>query len=210
MDSSEVGSCNGKIKLNFDMKKTFGIVGAVVAMMVAVGCQAPQNNATCVASNDSVSLSVAFVNTDSLIINYEYAKKKNEELVSQEESMRAELNQKGRVFQQEVVEFQRKVQNNGFLSMERAQSEQERLAKKEQELAELQQKLAEDLMRQQQSVNMELRDTLVNFLEEWGKDKYRLILSNTMGDNVLYSAPGVDITKEVVEALNSRYNAKKD
>lgn len=188
------------------MKKTFGIVSAFVAMMVAVGCQAPQQNeAVASINNSSVELSVAYINTDSLILNYDYAKKKSEELLSKEESSRAELNQKGRVFQQEVAEFQRKVQNNGFLSMERAQKEQDRLAKKEQELAELQQKLSEDLMRQQQTVNMELRDTLINFLQSWAKDKYKLVLSNNMGDNVLYSAPGVDVTNEVIEMLNARY-----
>ena len=188
------------------MKKTFGIVSAFVAMMVAVGCQAPQQNeAVASTNNSSVELSVAYINTDSLILNYDYAKKKSEELLSKEESSRAELNQKGRVFQQEVAEFQRKVQNNGFLSMERAQKEQDRLAKKEQELAELQQKLSEDLMRQQQTVNMELRDTLINFLQSWAKDKYKLVLSNNMGDNVLYSAPGVDVTNEVIEMLNARY-----
>lgn len=188
------------------MKKTFGIVSAFVAMMVAVGCQAPQQNeAVASTNNSSVELSVAYINTDSLILNYDYAKKKSEELLSKEESSRAELNQKGRVFQQEVAEFQRKVQNNGFLSMERAQKEQDRLAKKEQELAELQQKLSEDLMRQQQTVNMELRDTLINFLQSWAKDKYKLVLSNNMGDNVLYSAPGVDVTNEVIDMLNVRY-----
>lgn len=188
------------------MKKTFGIVSAFVAMMVAVGCQAPQQSeAVASTNNSSVELSVAYINTDSLILNYDYAKKKSEELLSKEESSRAELNQKGRVFQQEVAEFQRKVQNNGFLSMERAQKEQDRLAKKEQELAELQQKLSEDLMRQQQTVNMELRDTLINFLQSWAKDKYKLVLSNNMGDNVLYSAPGVDVTNEVIDMLNARY-----
>lgn len=192
------------------MKKTLLMVSAAVAMMVAVGCQAPQQNVAVASTNgESVELSVAYINTDSLILNYDYAKKISEELLSKEESSRAELNQKGRVFQQEVAEFQRKVQNNGFLSMDRAQKEQERLAKKEQELAELQQKLSEDLMRQQQTFNMELRDTLTMFLESWAKDKYKLILSNNMGDNVLYSAPGVDVTNEVVEILNARYSAAK-
>jgi outer membrane protein len=192
------------------MKKTLLMVSAAVAMMVAVGCQAPQQNVAVASTNgESVELSVAYINTDSLILNYDYAKKKSEELLSKEESSRAELNQKGRVFQQEVAEFQRKVQNNGFLSVDRAQKEQERLAKKEQELAELQQKLSEDLMRQQQTFNMELRDTLTMFLESWAKDKYKLILSNNMGDNVLYSAPGVDVTNEVVEILNARYSAAK-
>lgn len=192
------------------MKRRITFVSALVAMMVAVGCQAPQNNNTvAVQASASSEMPIAYINTDSLLLNYEYAKKISEELLSQEESSRAELNQKGRVFQQEVADFQRKVQNNGFLSMDRAQKEQDRLAKQEQQLLERQQQLNEELLRKQQSFNMELRDTLIGFLDEWAKDKYKLVLANQMYDNVLYSAPGVDVTKEVIDALNARYNAKK-
>jgi outer membrane protein len=192
------------------MNRRITFVSALVAMMVAVGCQAPQNNNT-VAEQASASseMPIAYINTDSLLLNYEYAKKISEELLSQEESSRAELNQKGRVFQQEVADFQRKVQNNGFLSMDRAQKEQDRLAKQEQQLLERQQQLNEELLRKQQSFNMELRDTLIGFLDEWAKDKYKLVLANQMYDNVLYSAPGIDVTQEVIDALNARYNAKK-
>ena len=130
------------------MKRRITFVSALVAMMVAVGCQAPQNNNTvAVQASASSEMPIAYINTDSLLLNYEYAKKISEELLSQEESSRAELNQKGRVFQQEVADFQRKVQNTGFLSMDRAQKEQDRLAKQEQQLLERQQQLNEELLR---------------------------------------------------------------
>jgi len=34
-----------------------------------------------------------------------------------------------------------------------------------------------------------------------------LVLSNTMGDNLLYGAPDLDITQEVVDSLNKRFEA---
>src|SRR5690554_7833634 len=64
---------------------------------------------------------IVFINTDSLIIKYEYARQLSEELIRKEESSRTDFNERARVFQQDMVEFQRKVQNNGFLSLERAQ-----------------------------------------------------------------------------------------
>lgn len=172
-------------------------------------CQQPQqSNASANAScGDSACLGIAYVNTDSLINNYDYAVKMNETLNSKAESARADFNQKAKVFQQDLNEFQRKVQNNGFLSMDRAQKEQARLQKQEQDLQDLNQRLSAELMQEQGRLSAELHDTIVNYLKEFGEGRYSLILSNTMGDNVLYSAPGVDVTAEVLEALNARYNA---
>ncbi|MCT4587966.1 MAG: OmpH family outer membrane protein [Carboxylicivirga sp.] len=153
---------------------------------------------------------VAYINTDSLLLNYTFAKEANEQLMSKEEASRADFNEKANVFRQDAVEFQRKVQNNGFLSMERAQKEQQRLAQKEQELQQLNQQLTNELMAEQDKLNRQLRDTLMNYLDEYAKiNPFKIILSNTLGDNVLYAAPGVDITNEIVEALNARHEAAK-
>ncbi len=153
---------------------------------------------------------VAYINTDSLLLHYTFAKEVNEQLMSKEEASRADFNEKAKVFRQDAVEFQRKVQNNGFLSMERAQKEQQRLAKAEQDLAQLNQTLSNELMREQEKLNLQLRDTLMNYLEQYATKKpYKVILSNTLGDNVLYGAEGVDITNEIVEVLNARHAASK-
>ncbi len=153
---------------------------------------------------------IAYINTDSLLLNYSFAKEVNEQLIAKEEASRADFNEKAKVFQEDAVEFQRKVQNNAFLSMERAQKEQQRLAKAEQELQLLEQKLVRELQTEQNKLNAQLRDTLMNYLDVYTQKKaYKVILSNTLGDNVLYGAEGVDITHEILEALNARHAAAK-
>jgi len=153
---------------------------------------------------------VAYINTDSLLLNYTFAKEVNEQLMGKEEASRADFNEKANVFQQDAMAFQRKVQNNGFLSMERAQKEQDRLAKAERDLQELNQQLTNELMGEQNKLNRQLRDTLVNYLDVFAKENpYKVILSNTLGDNVLYGADGVDITNKIVKGLNARHAAAK-
>ena len=50
-------------------------------------------------------------------------------------------------------------------------------------------------MKLQDQTNRTLRDSIVNYMEEYGKTKpYKLILSNMAGDNVLYSVEGTNIT----------------
>jgi outer membrane protein len=196
-----------------NMKKLSLIVNAVLIIAVAIlfilvlSGRSNNSDAENTGSEDSsADKGIVYINADSLIIKYEFAQTLSEQLIGKEEASRTELNEKGKVLQQEMMEFQRKVQNNGFLSLDRAQSEERRLREKEGELQELNNRLSNDLMVHQGKVNQQLRDTITTFLAEYCKTKpYQLVLSNTMGDNVLHAVPSLDITNDVVELLNKRY-----
>ncbi len=155
------------------------------------------------------NLPVAYLNVDSLLANYTFAIDASEQLMTKQEDARLKMNTKLRTFQNEVADFQHKLQNNAFLSRERAEKEQQRLAKKEQELQELEAKLTQDIMLENQKLNMQLADSLTNFLNVYNADgRYHLILSNNAKDNVLWAAEMYDITDEVVAGLNARYQTK--
>ena len=151
-------------------------------------------------------LPIAYVNVDSLLLNYNYSKDLNEIIIKKQENSRASVNQKLRSLQTEMQDFQRKVENNAFLTRGRAEQEQARLMKKQQELQDFDNRLAQELVSEQQRLNEQLRDTLVSQLRVYNKDKgYQVILSNTMGDNILLAGDAYDITKEVIEYLNKNY-----
>ena len=151
-------------------------------------------------------LPIAYVNVDSLLLNYNYSKDLNEIIIKKQENSRASVNQKLRSLQTEMQDFQGKVENNAFLTRERAEQEQARLMKKQQELQDFDNRLAQELVSEQQRLNEQLRDTLVSQLRVYNKDKgYQVILSNTMGDNILLAGDAYDITKEVIEYLNKNY-----
>ena len=91
------------------------------------------------------------------------------------------------------------------MSRERAEKEQQRLAKKEQELQELEAKLTQDIMMENQKLNLQLADSLNNFLKEFNADgRFHIILSNSAKDNVLMANEQYDITEEVINGLNAR------
>lgn len=155
-------------------------------------------------------LPIAYVNVDSLLTQYQLAKDLNETLLRKQENSRASLTEKGRVLQSEMADFQRKVENNAFLSRERAESEQQRLLSKQQELQQLDQRLSSALMAEQQKMNERLRDSVNSFLKEYNKAKgFHMILSNTAYDNVLFAQDAYNITEEVIDLLNKRYQASK-
>ena len=157
-------------------------------------------------NDSSVTLPVAYVNVDSLLMNYNFAKDLNEALMRTEESSRASLTQKERQLNAAAQEFQRKLQNNAFLSQERAEQEQQRILKMQQEYQQMAERLGQEFALEQQKLNMELSDTVKVRLVEFNKDKgYKIIYSNTRSDNILFADDKYDITKEVTEFLNKKY-----
>ncbi len=185
------------------------LVAAVAALFVIFfSKKAPAATETLVTGTSEV-MPVAYLNVDSLLANYTFAQEASEKLMSKQEDARVKMNTKLRTFQNEVADFQRKLENNAFLSRERAEKEQQRLEKKEQELQELEAKLTQDIMIENQKLNQQLADSLNNFLKEFNADgRYHVILSNTAKDNVLMANEQYDITNDVVNGLNARYQKK--
>lgn len=162
------------------------------------------------AGSDSTSLSaqlpIAYINVDSLLLNYNYSKDLNEVLIRKRENAQATLTEKARKLDGEMKEFQRKRENNAFLSEQSFKSQQQALLKKQQDLQQLEESLTQQLGKEQQKMNEQLRDSIYKFLQEYNKDhKYQMILSNTMNDNIMVADNAYNITNEVVELLNSKY-----
>ncbi len=151
---------------------------------------------------------IAVVNVDSILSQYTFAKESNEKLIKKQEDSRVNINTKARQLQNEMVDFQRKLENNAFLSRERAEQESRRLQQKEADLQQLDRQLSQELVTEQQKLSTQLRDSINAAIKALNKDnKYHLVLStNSLNDNILYSAPEYDITDDVIEYLNTNYS----
>ena len=181
------------------------LVAAVAALFVIVLGGKKECDAPVKALEQSEVMPIAYLNVDSLLVNYVFAQDASERLMKKQEDARLKLNTKARTLQNEMADFQRKLENNAFLSRERAEKEQQRLLTKQQELQELEAKLTEDIMLENQKLNMQLADTLTNFLKEFNADgRFHVILSNSAKDNVLMAAEQYDITTQVIDGLNAR------
>lgn len=171
------------------------------------GKSAPSNSEIATLINDSsITLPIAYVNIDSLLINYNFAKDLNEALMRTEENSRASLNQKERQLNSAAQEFQRKLQNNAFLSQERAEQEQQRIMRMQQEYQELAERLAHEFAIEQEKLNIEMEDTIKAQLKNYNSERnFQLILSNRGTSNILLGNVKYDITKEVTDFLNKKY-----
>lgn len=159
----------------------------------------------------ALRMPVAYVNVDSLLLNYAYSKDLNEVLLRKRENAQATLTQKARQLETEMGEFQRKHENNAFLSEQSFKSQQQRLLKKQQDLQALEENLSQQLMEDQQVLNEQLRDSIYTFLKKYNLNKkYHIIISNTMNDNIMLADPSYDITNEIVGLLNKNYVPRED
>lgn len=189
------------------------LVAVVILFILHFNCQTEYcstNNVTM--HGDSAKTErfrVAYIQVDSLLTNYLFAKQANESLLKKSESSRAQLQRRMQEWQKEAAEFQNKLQNNAFLSRDRAEAENNRLLKKRQELEQLDERLTKELLQEQQKLNEQLKDTVNIFLAEYNKThNYKIILANTVNDNVLFAEKECDITKDVVDQLNARFGKK--
>ncbi len=151
------------------------------------------------------TMKIAYVDIDTLLTKYDFWNDLNEMMMRKQENAQATLNERGKAFEAEAKEFQRKLENNAF-TRERAEQEQARLLKKQQELQALQNRLDNEIQQEAQKNGLQLRDSINSFLKIYNKDKgYSLIISNTSFDNLLYADKSLNITQEIVDGLNKRY-----
>ena len=149
---------------------------------------------------------IVYIKTDTLLNNYQLAVELNEAFLKKQEDRRTELNIKAKAIDQEGTEFQRKLQNNGFISEARAIEARDQLLVKQENFRRLQQEMMDKASREQSELNKQLFDEITNFLKEYNKEKgFSIVLSTQLGGNVLYAEDGFDITKEIVDRLNANY-----
>lgn len=189
--------------------KTFSALAICVPVLLLTSCD--KNNANTTTTNgsatvlfsDSVKLPIACVNVDSVLINYDYAQDVNARLTKKMEDVRLSINQKTKKLEKDMKDFQMKVDNNSFLSQDRAQQEYNRIQKQQVDLEQSAQQMQNDWMMDQQKENMQISDSINLAIELLNADgKYEFVYSKNA---LLFSKPHYDITKEVSDLLNSRY-----
>lgn len=156
----------------------------------------------------TTNMKIAFVEIDTLMVQYTFWNDLNEMMLKREENIRATLTQKGRDLEKDMQEFQRKIETSAFSSRERAEQEHARILKKQQDIQDLQTRLTNELTAENMKNSLQLRDSINSFLKEYNKEKgYSMIISNTGFDNLLYADSAFNITKEIVKGLNARYSS---
>lgn len=192
------------------MKKYLMMAAAAIALLASCNNESPkmdEKNTDKAEIADKGGLKIAYVEVDSLMTQYEFCKEFSLILQKKSNNARNTLNQKGQALQSAMVNFQQKLQNNGFTSREQAEAQQNAIQRQQQSLQELQARLENELASETAKYNEGLRDSLMHFLEKYNKDKKFDIILTKQGDNILYAAKRFDITNDVINGLNKSYKS---
>lgn len=148
-----------------------------------------------------------YVDLDSVLSKYNLAIDYNEEMLR----MQTNFENKGKTHESKIQNqantMQRKMQNNGYLSEESYKQDQQILANMQnsaqQDMAKLQSSMETAAMAAQKAIN----DSIEAYIKEYNaKRGYDAIFFKAA---TLYINPDLDITDEVVEGLNAKYNKVK-
>jgi len=192
------------------MKKYIFSALAIAAVMVSCNKQsAKMDEQPAAGETTAAGLKIAYVEVDSLMTQYDFAKDYSVTLQKKSNNARNTLTQKGNALQAAVNNFQQKLNNNGFASREQAASQQAAIERQQRDLQELQARLENELANETAKFNETLRDSLQSFLKAYNKDKQYSLILTKQGDNILLADKKFDITQDVINGLNKRYKPIK-
>lgn len=150
-----------------------------------------------------------YVDLDSVLSKYNLAKDYNEEMLRMQTNMESAAKRHENKIQNFAATMQNKMQNNGYLSEASYRQDEQTINNMQTEaqrnISSLQNNYQNAAMQAQQAVI----DSITKFIKDYNKTRgYDAIFQKA---STLYINPELDITDEVVEGLNARYNkvAKK-
>lgn len=152
---------------------------------------------------------IAFVNIDSVIMNFDMFFDRRNELMEKQRKAEAELTSKGSRYERDARDFQEKV-TKGLVTRATAAEMEKSLLQQQQDLITLRDDLQTNLMEEEQVMNRQIIDYITTCLEQNKSEfNYQYVLGKSFGSVVLYGDEALDITRRVSEAINSKYRSEK-
>lgn len=184
------------------------LTAVIIAASIVISCNKTQAPAAASSASADKGGMIVFVNSDSLLNNYQYFKDVKKGFEEKSKKAQADLSSKGQGFQREVAEYQ---QNAGKMSAADRMATEERLARKQQELSAYNQNASGALAAEESAENEKLYNKVSDYLKVYAKEKgYKYVLTFSKANpSVLYADSTLDVTKQVVEGLNTKYKTEK-
>lgn len=156
----------------------------------------------------SGALNIRYIDMDTLMTRYAYAKDFQDVVVRTDERIERARQAKAAEIQKFAQQMEQKYRNNGYLSEASFVADQQKLQKMQEDaestLGTMARNAQIDLAQQQQA----LTDSIENYVKAYNKTRgYDAILYKAAG---IFFNPALDITDEVVKGLNDSYNKVGD
>ncbi len=188
------------------------VVLALIGLYILhfTGNQTKHNpEATPAVVNDG-GVKVAYINTDSLMAQYQYAKDLEEELRTFQANKE---NSYQRQAEQLLREEQEYLKTGANLTLSQQKAKEEEFQRREAELQQLQITYAQQIQEKTIQESEKMTNAVYAFIREYNNanQQFDIILSKSFSNSpILYGNPGMDITNEIIEGLNKEYESIKE
>jgi outer membrane protein len=189
-----------------------GLVLLYIFHFTGIGAKSPNKvnpNASMPVIAEDGQLKIAFVDSDSLLAKYDYARDLEAELNAFKESQE-------KSYQQQMTKFQSDYQNylktGENMTLTQQQAKEEELKKRAEKMSTLEQELTAKIMERQINENTKLLNAIFAFVREYNaqNQQFDIIMRKTFENSPnLYLNPGMDITQEILDGLNEEYKNLK-
>jgi outer membrane protein len=186
-----------------------GFAIAIVATFAACNNQPKTDSKTSAAPvSTPEKAEIVYVNSDTLVHNYEYAKDMSKRLQDKGKAANDDVVSKKQAFQREVGDYQKGAQS---MSAEQRAPIEQKLQRKGQEIQAYEQNASAEFQNETQSEQSKLYDKIADFAKQYAKEKgYKLVLTYSKANpTVLFGDPSLDVTADVVKRLNDLYAKEK-
>jgi outer membrane protein len=154
------------------------------------------------------NLSIAYVNSDTLLTNYNYYEEVSKRLDEKRLKLQQEYTRRAEGLQRQIEDYQRTMTN---LTIAQARAVEEDLGRKRQNLLQYQETISQDLMREEAAITQELYEKVSSYLKTYGdENNLQVVLTYSPGSGLLYANDALNITDQVLSGLNSIYDGDKD
>ncbi len=188
------------------MKNISLILNAVLLVAVAVlfylhfSAGAPADVSAAGITGD---VKIAYINSDSVLKQYDYLKAEQEKFDAKGKKIEDDLKNRAQSLQTEIESYQRNVNS---MTIGQAKAIEEDLGKKQQNFEMYRERVTQELLADQDKLNKALYDKVTAFLKDYGNKKgYHMVLKFNTASDVLYATDALDISKDVVAGLNEAY-----
>jgi len=153
---------------------------------------------------------IVYIQLDSLVNNYDMFNDLSSELQSKVQVIQEDLDKKGRAWENDVKDFEQKVQK-GLLTQVAIQQQQQVLAQRQEELNNLMQQRRLEMSDEEAVMYRKVLDALKTYLEKMNQETGYSMIINTSGstNNVLHGDSRFDVTNIVLKGLNDEYIKQK-
>ncbi len=155
---------------------------------------------------DVKASSIVYINSDSLMDNYDLVKDVKKELERERAVAEKQFAAEYRALEAEFNDLKSKA---ATMTEEQGMAKQQELAMKEQKLTDYRDELNEKLSLNEMKKTQKIQEEIEAYLKSnYAGTNYSYILGHTKGGGILYSKNNLDITAEVLEGLNNTYKAQ--